>query len=146
MKFNRLKYSYPNAQEIYDENLDRLGLMDEKQPENMHRRENNLDEDDEKEIEDGDDELEKLKKIQERRKNKKEHTHNIIQPHPFYTSEYGNLSGLEGLMSTPLADYSANIADSPDAVTNPYNDTYQAASERSIRIKLRAEVFRNIKR
>jgi hypothetical protein len=141
MKFSLLKYSYPNAQEIYDENLDRLGPMDEKQPENMHRRENTLDEEDEREqeekLEEGEpeDELNKLKRIQERRKNHKEHTHNMFQPSPFYTTEYGNMPGIEGLMNTPLADYTAHITDVPDAITNSWTNTYQSASAR---IKLRA--------
>lgn len=141
-----LKYSYPNAQEIYDENLDRLGLMDEKQPENMHRRENTLNEEDEEFIEDNeedveDDNLKKLKRIQERRKKNKEHTHHMFQPHPFYTTEYSNMPGIEGLMNTPLADYSANITDVPDAISNPYNDTYQSASAQ---IKLRAYLLKTI--
>jgi hypothetical protein len=148
MKHHLLKYSYPNAQEIYDENLDRLGPMDEKQPENLHRRENTLDEEDEKEQEERlnkgekEDEVDKLKAIQKRRKDKKEHTHKMFQPHPFYTTEYGNMPGIEGLMNTPLSDYTAHITDIPDAIMNPYNDSYQSAS---IRIKLRADILRSIK-
>lgn len=84
--------------------------------------------------------LERIKKLLKLRKKKKK---NVFQPTPFYSSEYG-YTGFEGAMTSPLEYYSGSIMDEPGAITNnPYNNTYQQASDRSERIKIRGMIFKD---
>jgi hypothetical protein len=82
----------------------------------------------------------RLKRLMKLRKNKKKK--NVFQPAPFYSSMYG-YTGFEGAMTSPLEYYSGTIADNPDAITNPYNNTYQGASLDTERIKIRGMIFKD---
>lgn len=81
--------------------------------------------------------LEKLKKLKKLQKKKNV----ILQPAPFYSTLYNTPSDFSGLNTSPLEYYDGTITDSPDAITNPYNNTYQSASDRQVRLKVRAMIF-----
>lgn len=76
-------------------------------------------------------------------KNKKK---DVLEQHPFYESLYGTPADMTGLNTSPLEYYSGTIADSPDAATNPYANSYQTAHSRNERIKIRAMTFADIKK
>lgn len=78
--------------------------------------------------------LKRLKKIKELL----DYKNKALSPSPFYSSLYG-YTGFEGAMTSPLEYYNGTITDSPDAITNPYNNSYQVAANE--RIKIRAMIF-----
>jgi|SRR5271166_828979 len=108
---------------------------------------------------DGDDDLEEIKEMKQKRdkrlarikkmKNKvkdmkKDDGDVALQPTPFYSSVYG-YTGLEGTFEIPVEYYSGGITNEPGAITNnPYNSIYQPASERLVRLILRASYLNNL--
>jgi hypothetical protein len=86
----------------------------------------------------------RLKRLKLLRKLMQEKKNTVLDPAPYYASEYGSLTGVEGLNAYPTAYYSAYIADNPDAVLNPWNNIYQSASNTiQERVKLRSLFFNN---
>lgn len=132
-------YAPQKANDELEQNLDKY--------ENKARDGSDLSAEDDEEAdgyeEDKDDE--KIVKIKNRRKNKKK-KQIILEPHPFYQSQYG-YTGFEGAYTSPLEYYSGGISEEPGAITNnPYNNTYQLANDRSARIKIRAMIFGDLAR
>ena len=74
-------------------------------------------------------------------KSRKKSKHTTLQPTQFYESLYGTPSDFTGLNSSPLEYYSGTITDSPDSLLNQYQNSYQSACDRKIRIKIRAMIF-----
>jgi hypothetical protein len=83
----------------------------------------------------------RIKKLRKLLKSRKKSKHTTLQPTQFYESLYGTPSDFTGLNSSPLEYYSGTITDSPDSLLNPYQNSYQSACDRNIRIKIRAMIF-----
>jgi hypothetical protein len=70
----------------------------------------------------------------------------VYEPHPFYESLYG-YTGFEGAYddgNSPLEWYSGSIADEPGSqVINPYNSTWQLASDDSVKIVIRSMILKD---
>jgi tRNA nucleotidyltransferase/poly(A) polymerase len=83
--------------------------------------------------------LNRIKKLKELLKEEKQDNQNgqdiVLEPHNDYSSMYGNIEGFEGVSTNSQGYYSGTIADSPDAVLNPYNTPYQSASFKNKLIK-----------
>jgi hypothetical protein len=126
-------------------NLPGLGLPGVEQPSDLDRQENH---------QMNGQEFDEIKRFDERKKNRikrlkdlrqamKEKRENpMLTPHSYYTSQYGSMTGVEGLNSYPM-DYIGTIADDPGAMVNPWQNIYQSAADVSERIKLRAVFLNN---
>lgn len=90
--------------------------------------------------------LKLLKKLKEMGVDKLPSKKDVYEPHPFYESMYG-YTGFEGAYddaNSPLEWYSGSIADGPGAQTiNPYNSTWQLASDNSMKIIIRSMILKD---
>jgi hypothetical protein len=89
--------------------------------------------------------LKKMRKMHKKLKEMKKEDGSMptLRPTPFYTSLYG-YTGLEGSFDYDLEYYSGSVINEPGAITNnPYNNTYQQASERNVRRILRESFFKS---
>jgi hypothetical protein len=126
-------------------NLPGLGLPGVEQPSDLDRQQNHqMNGQEFDEIKGFDDRKKRrIKRFIELRKAMQDKKDNpLLNPHSYYTSQYGSLTGVEGLNSFPM-DYIGTVADDPGAMVNPWQNIYQSASDTSERIKLRALFLNN---
>jgi len=89
--------------------------------------------------------LQKLKKLRKMKEEEipEQDKKDVFEPHPFYSSMYG-YTGFEGAYTSPLEYYSGSIADEPGSQTiNPYNSTWQLASDNSVKIIIRSMILKD---
>lgn len=140
---------------ISDDFYGASGKMNDELADNMNRYENksrdgsepSVEKDKEQDEESQDDKDEdEIESIEKRRKKHKKNKQQALEVHPFYQSLYG-YTGFEGAYTSPLEYYSGSIADEPGAQTiNPYMNTYQYASDNSIKIKIRAMILKDFRK
>lgn len=73
-----------------------------------------------------------LKKIKD--KNEKDEEEPVLEPAPAFENMYNTWPGVEGLYNSPTEYYGGSIMDGPDTTTNSYNNMYQSACSKRMKV------------